>query len=211
MWFEHLNYCRLIWQESLIGGVVIVVFVFLGIYQGRTSENIITWSVKWWLDHVVRVIVSSPSWLFRTAAIAANNTLVCFAAVVLGALVYIAWIGIACIGFSLGIALTLMTTNKSFESDEEQSPFSRKSKSTTIGLVLNLLEVPAIMLSAGLSLAQGALGSTLNLSQAITTFALIVIPLLLISAAGESLWMDHDSSLSKLWPTDSSDEFGNPD
>lgn len=58
-----------------------------------------------------------------------------------------------------------------------------------VGFALNLLEPPAILLSLGLSLGQGAWGATIELEQALALFVRIVFPLLLLAAVGEALWL----------------------
>ena len=56
------------------------------------------------------------------------------------------------------------------------------------------------MLSAGLSLAQGAMSHNVSLADAWATFGLLVVPMLIISAAGEALWMTVDRGFRLDWP-----------
>jgi hypothetical protein len=56
-----------------------------------------------------------------------------------------------------------------------------------------MLEPPAILISAGLSLAQGAMPADLSTTAVWSTFAHIVLPLLALAAAGEATWMS-------IWP-----------
>ncbi|UCD30522.1 MAG: hypothetical protein JSV03_08660, partial [Planctomycetota bacterium] len=186
----------------LIGGSVIVVCVFVGWRAAYADQSWAVRAVKWWLYHVVYRVVTSRSWLMRTCMIAANNSLICLTAVVLGAFGHVAWAAVACIGLGLGIALHLMIGTRPIDVDvvEEEIPVSRNKALTTIGMLLNLLEVPAIMLSAGLSLAQGALTPTISLSMALGIFVRFALPMFVLGAAGESLWMGYDTNISKLWP-----------
>jgi len=135
--------------------------------------------------------MASRTWSRRAAIIAANNSLICAAMVLLGALGRAAWFGVVAVGLGLGIALRLMSDawSSADEDTEDRLRVSQIRFRMALGVGLNLLEVPAIMLSAGLSLAQGAMSSTLDLPGALAAFSLVALPLLVVSAAGESLWL----------------------
>lgn len=189
-----------VWPESLAGGAAIVACVAVGWRLGRARRSRLVRVVSWWLQHVVRPVMESRTWFRRTVIITANNSVICAVVVVLGSLGRVAWLGVAGIGLGLGIALRLMIPLAAAVQDEETRRTGRRRALTAVGLALNVLEVPAIMLSAGLSLAQGAMSSTLDLSTALEVFALFAFPLLVVGAAGEALWMTVDSRLPKLWP-----------
>jgi hypothetical protein len=159
-------------------------------------------AVAWWLEHVVRPLMASRSWLRRATIIAANNSLVCLLLVLVGSLGSIAWAAVACVGVSLGIALRLMLPEDVPEEEdaEEAAPAQRRSVAEGVGLALNLLEIPAIAISAGLSLGQGAMASATTLPTGIWLFAWVVLPLLIVAAAGEALWMSVNPDLPRFWP-----------
>ena len=199
MFNTQINNLYQIWQESLIGGAVIVVCALVGWLAGNVHDRWAVRVVKWWLDHIVYRVVISRSWLKRTVMIAVNNSLICLCPPLLGKLDYIAWLAIACIGFCLGVALRLMIKETPAVRDDEEKIISSNTKSPIIGMLLNLLEIPAIMLCAGLGLSQGAMTSTIDLPSALHIYCLFALPMFIIGASGESLWMGCDPNISKLW------------
>ena len=188
-----------VWQESLVGGAMIVACVAVGWWLGRSRRGWLVRVVSWWLEHVVRPVMEGRTWFRRAVIIAANNLVICAVVVVLGSCGHVAWLAVGGIGLGLGIALGLMIPVVMADEDEEGRPAPRRRILTAVGLALNVLEVPAIMLSAGLSLAQGAMSSTVSLGTALQVFALFAFPMLVVSAGGEALWMTVDSQLPKLW------------
>jgi hypothetical protein len=178
----------LLW-ECLIGGLIIVAGVCLGWAQaGRTGR----WTVRLvasWVDGVVRPLLASRSWAWRAIVIALNNSLVCAIIVGLGALPPCNWFGLAIVGVSLGIGLRLLLVSVSDAPEPSRRPARRHRWVGGIGFALNMLEPPAILLAAGLSLTQGAWTEKATPTAAWVAFACVVLPLLVIAAAGESLWM----------------------
>ena len=208
---DGIQALRLVIYEALVGGAAIVVCVAIGWYAGRERQARFVRLVSWWLDHVVRPLLVKRSWFRRTVIIAANNSLVCVAVVVIGAVGNLSWLGVVFVGLGLGVALRLLLEGQPTAHDDvDAGPGAQDEKGpgdsmaghrlrwlATIGLALNLLEIPAIMFSAGLSLGQGSISSVLSLSDALAAFGSIVMPVLLVSAAGEALWMTLDPSLSR--------------
>jgi hypothetical protein len=196
-----LEIARSVWREALVGGAVIVVGTAFGWRLGASQGVPYVRAVAWWVDHVVGPLVASRAWVFRTVIIALNNATVCAVVVILGPLGALAWLGVGLLGLSLGIALRLMSSEASLEDREAEAPQRTQSDRIieSVGLALNLLEVPAIMLSAGLGLAQGALSSRVDFVTALHVFGVIAVPLLVISAGGESLWMGRHPDLPGLW------------
>ncbi len=68
----------------------------------------------------------------------------------------------------------------------EQHPIDR---AVAVGMALNLLEVPAILITLGLSMGRGGATSGLLSGDVWTAYAVAVAPLLLIAAGGEALWL----------------------
>lgn len=198
---QCLDNVILVWGESLVGGAVIILGAVIGWRAGRARRHWPVRPIMWWLEHVVSPLIASRSWARRTVTIAANNSLICALVVLLGSLGHVAWLAIASVGLALGIALQLLWNVHMPQGDEiEYVPASpRRRALELIGIVLNLLEVPAIMLAAGSSLAQGAMSCALDLSGALWVFGWVVFPLLVVSAAGEALWMTVNPDLPSLW------------
>lgn len=186
---HYAHHALHLWQESLISGGLILVCVGIGWHLAHARGGWLIGGVSWWLEHVVRPVMESRTWLRRAGIIAANNTFVCASLVLLGTVSLAAWIGLAGVGLSLGAALRLMFTTFLPEIADETPQTPRWRAIAAVGLALNLLEIPAILLSGGLSLAQGALTSAITTPDAMMTFLVIGVPLLLVSAAGEATWM----------------------
>ncbi|MBN1343190.1 MAG: hypothetical protein JXQ73_10945 [Phycisphaerae bacterium] len=191
-----------VWRESVLAGVVIVAATAIGWRIGAARDHLMARWVAWWLEHVVRPLMASRGWLRRATIIAANNSLVCVTLVVVGPLGSLAWAAVACVGVSLGIALRLMLPVSAPEEEDgvEATRERRRPIVEGIGLTLNLLEIPAIAISAGLSLGQGAMSSAMALPTALWVFAWVALPLLVVAAAGEALWMSVNPDLPRLWP-----------
>lgn len=187
-----------VWRESLAGGATIVVSVGVGWRIGRGRRSLPVRVVRWWLAHVVDRVTSSRTWLGAAALIALNNSLICAAVVAAGSLGYVVWAAVGGVGLALGIALRRMISVAIPEQHEGRAPGSRGRVRQAVGMTLNLLEVPAILLSAGLGLAQGALSSAVDPATAMRAFGLIVVPLLAIGAVGEGLWMTVGPKLPRF-------------
>lgn len=200
MWRECLDSTLDIWLESLLGSLVAFACIGLGWRAGATRESPATRVTMWWLNHIVRPLFVSRSWLRRMVIIAGNNSLICAVVVILGRLGHLAWLGVVCVGLGLGIALRLMLSVPVEDQDDSETHSARVRVLTGIGLVLNLIEVPALMLTAGLALSQGAISSTLDTRSALTVFAGVALPMLIVSAAGEALWMTINPKLPNFWP-----------
>lgn len=173
---------------SLIGGAVMVAGAFMGWWMTRGRRGWLLQCTTWWFDRVVRPVLTTRSWAARAAIIAANNSLVCAALVVAGALGYVAWLAILLVGLALGTALRLVAeVADTFE--PEPALTLRQRIGAGVGIVLNLLEPPAILASIGLALAQGALADSLALPAAGEFYIRFVLPILVVAAAGEALWL----------------------
>ena len=173
---------------AVIGGVALVVCFAVAWWAAGRRAGWLVRGVSCWLDHVVRPVLDTRSWAKRTAIIAANNSLVCLLLVLLGALGQAAWLGVAGVGLGLGAALRVAL--------DRELPFlpevrlSRWQKvSVGVGITLNMLEPPAILLTVGLSLSQGAVVDKVAMPTALELWARVVLPMLLVAAAGEALWL----------------------
>lgn len=173
---------------SLIGGAVLIACVCVGWRVTRSRRGWLIRCTSYWFDHVVRPLLSSRSWVRRAAIIAVNNSLVCAGLVLLGSLGHPTWLGIAAVGLGLGAGLRLIM--EFAETDTTGTKLGRWQRVLAgLGVALNLLEPPAILLSVGLSLTQGAIAETLDLGLALGLYGRFVLPMLLAAAAGEALWL----------------------
>lgn len=200
MWLQCLHSALDVWFESLVGSVIAFVCMGIGWRAGAVRESLAVRITMGWLNHIVRPLFASRSWLRRLVIIAGNNAMMSAIVVGLGRFGHLAWLGVVCLGLGLGIALRLMLTVP-VEDQEGTDMQSRRDRVLTgIGLVLNLIEVPALMLTTGLALSQGALSASLDLKAAMTVFAVVTLPMLVVSAAGEALWMAVNPKLPSFWP-----------
>lgn len=200
MLLECLACALHLWREALLGSGVIVVGVAAGWWLGKDEQAGIVRIVAWGLRRIVHPLLRPCSWARRAAVIALNNTAICLAVVLLGAAGHVAWLGVAGIGLGLGIGLRQLSA-ATFADAVVVAPPRRNAWVRAAGYGLNLLEVPAIMLSAGLGLAQGALSTTINAASALSVFGIVAVPLLIVSAAGEALWMSTGFGLPDTEPT----------
>lgn len=173
---------------AAIGGVALVVCLGVGWWVAGRPIGWLVRGVSYWLDHVVRPVLAARSWARRAAIIAANNSLVCVLLVLLGLLGHAAWLGVAGVGLGLGTALRVaMDRGRVFFPEVELSGWQRVA--VGVGITLNMLEPPAILLAAGLSLGQGAVVDRFGLTTALQLYGRIGLPMLLIAAGGEALWL----------------------
>lgn len=190
-------------RESLVGTAIIVVVAGAGWVWAADRGRLPVRVVAWWVDHVVQPLVRLRTWAARAVVIALNNSIACGLMMLLGVVPLLGWVGVVCIGLTLGIAIRRMTTlempmsadHGSVASDGDASDNEGSARrawrrvAITVGLALNALELPAIMLSAGLALGQGAMSEALSRTEAVQTYLVLIVPTLFVAAAGESLWM----------------------
>ena len=128
--------------------------------------------------------MSVRTWLRRVVIIGTNNILACAAIITAGYLSYMAWAIITGARSILGMVLRLMIT------DSQSFPKFGATMNChwfapTIGVLLNMLEFPTIMLSAGLGFAQNAVSTRSFEASALRIFAMFVLPMLIVGAAGK--------------------------
>lgn len=186
---DLLQFIPPVWPQSLIAGAVMLLAVGAGWLAARRTHWWPVRLVRRWVDRVVRPLIASRSWHRRTAVIALNNIAICAAMTAAGSVRPLAWLAVAGVGVSLGIGLRLLLADSAFLDEHAISPRGGSRLVAGLGLALNLLEPPAILLAGGLTLAQKALWPFLSATRAWYAFAWVVAPLLVVAAAGESLWM----------------------
>jgi len=177
-----------IWTDGLLGAVLTVSTTWLGWQTGRRKSFPPVQAIGWWVKRIVVPLLRCSSWSRRTAIIFLNNATVLAIIVAVGRYPYSGMAAAAALGASLGIALRVLA-DASFglggSTDRFNEPQVRWR--LRIGLTLNMLEPPAIVVAVGLSFARGS--QKIPAGAAWETFAVVVMPALLIAAAGEALWL----------------------
>jgi len=172
---------------ALAGTVLVVVAVWVGWTTAATGSGALVRLIRWWLERVMLPQLGTLSWTHRAAVIATNNLLILAALVALGRWLVPVLIGTALCGVSMGIALRLLPDLASgFDlppADDEQGSGWRMR----VGIILNLLEPPAIILALGLAIGRNAI--PLPSAEAWAAFGTWVVPAMLLAAGGEALWL----------------------
>ena len=170
--------------EALLGGLLIVLGSVVGWGLGQRGGR--AWlerAVRWWLDVVVRPLGAGAGWARRAVVIAANNAAVCLLLVLMGSLPPLGWLGTFGVGVGLAVGVQQLQGRLAERRPREGRTDSRL---TMVGLALNLLEPPAILIATGLCLGQG---DGVTLGEAVRAYGVVVLPLLVVAAGGEALWM----------------------
>jgi len=175
------------WRYMLVGTCVTLVGIFVGWIVGTRDSFAPVRGIAWWVRHVVLPLIQARRWHKRAAMIFANNTLVLALLVALGIWRNVAVAAIALLGLNLGIALRVLDN----EGISLSRPYPTLDLATrrrmTAGVLLNMLEPPAIVIALGLALARG--GPSADHVLIWRTFAICVIPALALAAGGEALWL----------------------
>ena len=174
-------------RGMFIGTIVLLLAVAAGWVLGRHTSFPLVRLITWWVTRVVTPLLRSRSWVRRAATIFINNTCVLAALLALGPWRIPARVGVVLLGLSLGIALRhLSAIADRFAVSVPVRDRSAKRR-MRVGVALNLLEPPAIVLTLGLTL--GFRTIPLTGEQAWLTFGVWVVPTLFVAAAGEALWL----------------------
>ncbi len=173
--------------SMVLGTTLIVLATAVGwLVAGFQGFFFVRW-VNFWVKRVVIPLLQTPSWSRRTVTIFANNTLVLAAILLLGSWGISSRLGVILAGLSLGVAfrhLAEYLADSDFFSDPSTPGDRRRFR---IGIVLNSLEIGAIVVTVGLTV--GVPDLNVSLAQAWTLYGFGVVPTLLVAAGGEALWM----------------------
>jgi hypothetical protein len=147
--------------------------------------------IRWWVEHAALRIIRHPSWVLRAVAIFVNNSAVCAVLVLAGGLPTGAWVGVTVAGLSLGIAMGLLSRGGGgFPLGRAPvPPESRADLGVLVGVALNVLEIPAIVVAVGLAMGRLAAPNRLSGETVWMLFVSWVVPALAVAAGGESLWI----------------------
>ena len=181
-----------VWLAAALGTGLALLGIGLGWNAAESRSLPPVRLVAWWVRRVVTPLLGCRKWWRRVATIFINNTTILVIVAALGKWHVGALVGVACVGISLGIGLRVLSTESAPTLEHAFPVASRKKWPLRIGIALNLLEPPAIALTLGLSLGRQSV--PLSATQVWETFALCVVPLSLVAAGGEALWLGATQS-----------------
>ena len=180
-------------RPTLAGVAVLVIAAVAGWGMAAQGRFILVRAVRFWVERVILRALNHRRWSARAAIIFCNNTAICTLLVLAGGWPGGSWIAVTIVGLSMGIALRSLTGSpelpglEALESDYDTPP--KADMLLWLGLLLNLIEVPAIIVTLGLSMGQLASPNNLSPDEIWGVFLNLVTPALLIAAAGEALWI----------------------
>ncbi|MEK6676814.1 MAG: hypothetical protein AABZ47_14315 [Planctomycetota bacterium] len=182
-------------REILLGTVLLISAAVVGGVLGKNPRSFPASLVAMWLGRVVLPLVRNQSLAFRTVVIFSNNAGVLCVLVVVGASRTVGAIMVGVIGFSLGMAVRLLSRIETHWHTPGSSSSPESKRRVRIGVALNLLEPPAILLAIGLCLGRSV--HALSEYTCWSVFGIWIAPLLLISAFGEALWIGEGLAPSR--------------
>jgi hypothetical protein len=186
----------------IIGLMLLVAGTCIGWVIGRSASLLPVRWVTWWVSHVVMPMIRSRRWWRRAALIFINNATILGILLAAGFDRILPVLLIASVGVSLGIGLRVLSCREDLFSMDPPDSGPTTGPQVTVGFALNLLELPAIVLAVGLSLGRKA--TPLAASLAWEAFAVWVLPLLILGAAGEALWLGSIAGHRPPGPPDAS-------
>jgi len=175
-----------LWPSMIVGTLLMAAATAAGWSFGRHRSAAPVRLIAWWVNLVVAPLIRSRSWLRRSATIFVNNAAVLASVVALGRWIAFAYAGVIALGLSLGIGLRVLGRLDGDLAFEVGTSRSARWK-VAVGLSLNLLEPPAIVVALGLSLARQSV--PLDAAWTWSIFGTWLVPLLLLAAVGEGLWL----------------------
>jgi len=176
-----------IWLASLLGIGLIAVGALAGWSLAQAPAVLPVRMVSWWVKRIVLPLLHRPSWFVRSASIFANNIVILALLTVLGRWHVTALLGVATVGVNLGIGLHVLGDEFPGFDGSPSAAHEGHDWRVRLGMALNMLELPAIMLTGGLALQRAAL--SLSNTEVWGTFLLWILPATLVAAAGEALWI----------------------
>ncbi len=198
-----------VWIDAALGTGLLVVGTGAGWVAGQAGWLPPVRLIAMWVRRFVLPLLRCQSWWRRATAIFVNNVSILAALLALGQWHGASLAGVAGLGLSLGIGLRILSGESDAFGEMELGSNARASRCIRIGVFLNLLEPPAIILTIGLSLARATV--PLPDQQVWETFALWVVPLTLLAAAGEALWMGAGQGAYKDTCMEQNSDRPNPD
>lgn len=184
---RSLEVLTAVWREMAWGTALLFFAAVVGWVLARHKRFFAVRWMTWWLRRVVLPLISTRSWLSRTLVIFFNNAGILALMVCLAVSRAAAAIAVIAVGLTLGIALRALGQIHLDWSHPGPSAPATLRRQIRLGVLVNLLEPPAIAAAVGLALGR----TSLNLppQDAWQAFVLFVVPLLLVAAGGEAMWI----------------------
>ena len=191
-------------KPGLFGGLVLVIGAISGWGMTQAPDFVLTRMMRWWVLKVLVPVLKRPSWLLRSIAIFVNNAGICMLLVASGRVALLPWFAIAGVGVAMGAALRVLVMAFGWQGDAIGVDVDKVDAEKTaglggdhvpvIGMLLNMLELPAIVLTLALALVQSELPITQSIAMdgPILVWPIMLmwtLPMLALAACGESLWM----------------------
>ncbi len=181
--FEKLSHLL---PAMFFGVGLALVGVWAGWTMATSGKFVVVRLIDRWVELFVLPLVKSESWLTRFAGILANNATLCAIVVAAGATRPTAIAAVASLGFTLGVGFHLLGRRAG---DMTLPESAARTPRVSIGLALNMLELLAIVVALGLCLGQGVFSGGIEGAIKWHMFGLMVLPLLVLAAAGEGMWL----------------------
>lgn len=181
------------WSGMLLGAGLLLVAVGAGSALANAPGIVPVRMVNWWVRKIALTVFRSRSAAFRLLVIFSNNVTVLAILVIAGVLTWLGIVAVAVLGMNIGIGIRVLAKQSQpyFEQHasvaENGGTSGRRHNRVVWGMALNLLEPVAILIALGLALTRAHLG--LPASTVWWAFAIWIVPLLMIAAAGEALWI----------------------
>ncbi len=176
-----------VWPATLVSAFVLLGGVCAGWRIAQNETTPIVRLIGWWLSHVIIPWLRSGSWWVRAATIFTNNTIVLAAVAASGFRPGYGALAVLSLGTSLGIGLRILSAQEDRFAAPSQLADGWTRFRVRLGVVLNLLEPPAILLATTLSLARFWL--PVPMAQMWWAYGACAVPLLFVAAGGEALWL----------------------
>jgi hypothetical protein len=184
---ETIEILKMTPARAALGTSLLLVATGAGWRIGRERHLFPTRVLETWVRCVVLRLVRQNSWCIRFAAILINNGAILSFLMLIAPWQWAALTGVALLGLSLGIGLRVLSSDPDALFNVGPIRHPSQIRRIRVGVVLNLLEPPAIALTLGLALTRSAV--PLTAIQTWSTFLIWVVPATMIAAAGEALWL----------------------
>ncbi len=198
---------QVLFKPGIFGGIVLLLGAISGWGMCATGEFVLTKVMRWWVLGVLVPVLKRPSLPLRAMAIFVNNASICVLLVASGSVPLLPWFTIAAAGLAIGAALRVMVVEFGWniegeKNDAELSASNSADPVVSIGMLLNLLELPAIGLTLALALMRHEVPITqpVELQTPIASWSVTffwTLPLLALAAVGESMWMGRQRVFEK--------------
>ncbi len=179
------------WYRALLASGLLVFACCAGWGISQSNSLALVRLVRWWIGRVLWPLLCSRSWLARATTIYVNNMLILCGLLALGRWSWAVIGGTALVGVVMGVAVRTLS-GMSELSSVEITGGGLGSWRLQWGMGLNLLEPPAIAIALGLALSREP--ESFSAAQTWGTFLVVVAPLMLVAAGGESLWMGESAA-----------------